>query len=246
MKDIKRNLKRWKNLNDGKTKLLLLAVCPFFFVVNLMIRGIPIFDQGVIRYTLSMLTIGTVLLCGGQYCRMQTKKIIENNRSTEPWKISFGMRDKNEIFGLLESKIQMTRTAEDCLYGKYNSSGYEWRVFVFTFDNDGTKDDLKCADEFVYKVNETTGFSISTVAQKQLRPGRIQIFIYDSVPYNMIDSAGKSAEYRIMMDESQINVLISLNEGILYVPFMQPALDAVIKCTRYMSALDEIEKLLEI
>ena len=248
MKEIIKSLKQWRKFQKIQLGFVFIWYTLVIFVFRTYIQSHPRSDIGIILIWVLTWVISLIPLWTALYLNIiirRLKKHVAN--SQEPWKIEVNIHNENELLNLLEKKMELTKIPEDCWYGKYDQSGSkQWRFFAFAFENKPENDALKAAEEYVYKVNEMTTFTTYDSSKRGIQYGRMQIFIYDSVPQAMMEAAGKDAEMNIMHEERVVNLIVSLNEGVIYVPFMFPSIDPRMRIPRFVDAITDFESILEL
>lgn len=246
MKEIINSLKQWRRLQKIQLGFVFIWYMLVIFVFRTYIQSYPKSDIRriliwIFTWVISLIPLWTALYLNLIIRRLKTH--VANSR--EPWTIELNMHNENELLNLLEKKMELTKISEDCWYGKYDQlESKQWRFFAFAFENRLENDALKAAESCVYKVNEMTYFTTYDSSNRGIQYGRIQIFIYNTVPQEMMESLGKDAEMSIMLEERVVNLLVSLNEGVIYVPFMFPSIDPRIRIPRFLDAIIDFENIL--
>lgn len=248
MKEIIKSLKRLRRLEVIHFGLVAVWYMLVIFVLRTYIQSYPRTD--IRRILIIMITIVIVFI--PVWAKLYRNLIIKRLKkyvvsSQEPWKIECNIYSENELLNLLEKKMELTKISEDCWFGKYGQlRSKQWRFFAFAFKHSPDTDVLKTAEEYVYKVNEMTYFTTYDSSNQGKQYGRVQIFIRDTVPQEIIEATGRNAEMNIMLEERVVNLFVSLNEGIIYVPFMFPSIDPELRVLRFLDAITDIENILEL
>ncbi len=133
-----------------------------------------------------------------------------------PYTALIDLYREEDILSLLNEKIGLEKVSDDCSYGKEKKSK-DIRLFVFSFKDPDHDNDLQIAEDIVSELNEQH-FPKRISMDMHHKIGRVQLFIYDKVPDNVMNSAIASVDDYIMQFEPCMNVFISTDEGAIYIP----------------------------
>lgn len=186
------------------------------------------------------------------YVNLYFVKVTSKKNIRKPYRIEIGIHGKDEILSLLNSKLQLEKVKEDCCYEE--ESIFVWwlvavkelRVFVFLFEENKQSNGLEIADQYVKEVNELTDFKPAPRVNTQVTTHRNQIFIYDTVPKTVLETAQDNVESDIFDNDILTNFFIDLSEGVLYIPYLCAKEYIVAKNRAYLSAIKQVGKYLDI
>lgn len=187
--------------------------------------------------------IGTTVWLYGfiNHLKGTSKKIIR-----KPYRVELGMYSKDEICSLLNNKLEFKTVAEDCIYASESTGKYDWRTFVFLFDENNPADGIDIAAQYVKDVNKSTGFKPARRINTFTLTSRIQIFIYDSVPKTVLDSIQDSVYFDIIHFDILTNFIIDLSEGVLYIPLLLTRTDVTLTQSPQLKAIEKVGKYLDL
>lgn len=229
MKEIIRSLDRWMCYAYIRVGLIM----PVLFEAVLLYASIR--DHGVLyegkgtTIMLSHLVLILLLISVAiqLYVHIYLVKGTSEKIVRKPYRIEIGIHDKDEIFKLLNSKLQLKKVEEDCWYAEETIIKIGWifgvhgmRLFVFLFEENSQNNDLEIADQYVNKVNRMTNFKSAPRYRTSVYSERVQVCIYDKVPEAVLETAQDNVERDNTETDSLTNFFIDLSEGVLYIPFL--------------------------
>lgn len=243
--EIYNSLEPWRSRARLKTLMFFLSVIPLGFGIQLLGGGYAGPEKNKATLISAHFVIGLILLGMGFFFLISQRRIEARNKSREYWKIDLGMHTENEIVSLLEKRLQITEVSEECRYGKAARND-NWQVFIFTFRNDDHYNDLMKADYYYGRVIQMTGFSIEKTIRYHEPSARLNIMIYDALPRALLKSICDRVTKDIMYRQPVLNVLISLEEGTMYIPAIIPSSSVVNCIDPYLNQLRRVRRFFEL
>lgn len=243
--EIYNSLEPWRSRARLKTLMFFLAVIPLGFGIHLLGGGYVGPEKNKATLISAHFVIGLFLLGMGFFFLISQHRIEARNKSRENWKIDLRMHTENEIVSLLEKRLRITEVSDECRYGKAVKND-NWQVYIFTFRNDDHYNDLMKADYYYGKVIQMTGFSIENTIRSHEPTARLNIMIYDALPQVFLKSICDRVTNDIMNRQSVLNVLISLEEGTMYIPAIIPSASVVNCIDPYLNQLRRVRRFFEL
>lgn len=253
MKKIIKSIQNWILLWNLRWIMLLTIIyllCYYYFSIRdhwVLYEG----EEKTIMFSDTLLILilisATIMLYAHIYLVKGTSEKIER----KPYRINLGIHEKDEIFSLLNNKLQLKKVEEDCwcaeetIFIWWLFAVREMRIFVFLFE--GTNGNgLDIANQYVKEVNETTNFKPAPRARTQTTTYRNQIFIYDTVPKTVLEKSQDNVERDNTENDILTNFFIDLSEGALYIPFLCTRTDVGLKHRPYLNAIKRVGECLDL
>ncbi len=216
--EFKKILTLYRGLSSFYFVLWILSYIPMAAVLQGLLdtwKGTLSFDEIKTRIPI-LIAASLFFAAAALILRSVLVKKSSRNMSKSPYTAMIGLNREEDVLSLLNEKIGLEKVCDDCSYGIEKGSK-NIRLFVLSFKNPDHDNDLQLAEDVIVGLNEQL-LPKRVSMDMHHKIGRVQLFIYDKVPDNVMNAAVANVEDYIKQFEPCANVFISTDEGAIYIP----------------------------
>lgn len=253
MKKIIKSIQRWILLWDLRGIMFFCIIFLFGYYVVSIRDHLVLYEDNGKTIMLSDIFLILILISSAIFLYAYIYLVVGTSKRIirKPYRIELGTHDKDEIFSLLNDKLQLKKVEEDCCYAE--ETIFIWwlfavramRLFVFLFE-DNNDNGLDIANQYVKVVNEMTDFRPAPRVRTQITTFRNQIFIYDKLPETILEISQDNVERDNIENDILTNFFIDLSEGALYIPFLCTRTNVGLKHRTYLHAIKRVGEYLDL
>lgn len=232
MNQLKNDLILWRVLSVCYLVCIIITIGFIGAILQCITDGYPLFSDGNIRRTMIMIGVGALFGIITVCVRLVLVRKSSVNFFKTPCEVKIPSHDEETFISMFSNKLKFEMVDEHVWYAE-RLGRRSLRVFVFSVQQDDMDDVFSYADACVETVNEQKCFPKLITFDMHQTLGRVQIFMFDSVPISLMKEAAKDVEDCIKQPEFLVNMFVGLQDGVLFIPYCRSRIIGVGRLYQY-------------